>query len=177
MWLSNSRFAMNRPWPVLVCGALAAVAAFAKQPQPAKPVNSRDVTIVPLSPADKLKAAVQVPRGYAVVIGISKYKNLTEKQNLGFAETDAENMYSTLISKEGGNFEFENVKKLVGPQATSRIYGRRWRFGFPLTLRRVTALWFSSWAMESRIEAGRVTSPRMIWIRSRWRRRPMEWID
>lgn len=113
---------MNRPWSVLVCGAVAAalavVTAFAQQPEPAKPVNSRDITIVPLSPADTLKAPVHVPRGYAVVIGVSKYKNLTEKQNLLFAESDAENVYRTLISKEGGNFEFENVKKLVGPQAT-----------------------------------------------------------
>jgi tetratricopeptide (TPR) repeat protein len=101
-----------------MCGALAAAAAFAQQPAPAKPVNSRDITVVPLSPADKLKAPVHVPRGYAVVIGVSKYKNLTEKQNLLFAESDAANVYRTLISKEGGNFEFENVKKLVGPQAT-----------------------------------------------------------
>jgi tetratricopeptide (TPR) repeat protein len=115
MWFSKSRFAMNRLCPLLVCGALAA--AFAQQPA-APPVNSRDLTVVPLSPADKLKAPVQVPRGYAVVIGVSKYKNLSDKQNLLFAESDAENVYRTLISKEGGNFEFENVKKLVGPQAT-----------------------------------------------------------
>lgn len=123
MSFSKSRFAMNRLWPLLACGGLAA--AWAQQPagQPQQPpagkqVNSRDINIVPLSNGDKLQGPVHVPRGYAVVIGVSKYKNLTEKQNLLFAESDAENVYRTLISKEGGNFEFENVKKLIGPQAT-----------------------------------------------------------
>lgn len=113
---------MNKLWLLLVYGALATAWA-QQQPDPAKPdpakqVNSRDINIVPLSKADQLKVPVRVPRGYAVVIGVSKYKNLTDKQNLLFAESDAENVYRTLISKEGGNFEFENVKKLVGPQAT-----------------------------------------------------------
>jgi tetratricopeptide (TPR) repeat protein len=108
---------------------LAAAAVSAQQ--------SRDISIVRLGSADELKTAVQVPRGYAVVIGISKYKNLTEKQNLGFAEKDAENVYSTLISKEGGNFEFENVKKLVGPQATIE------------NIRNALEVWLPSHAQES----------------------------
>jgi tetratricopeptide (TPR) repeat protein/uncharacterized caspase-like protein len=120
MLCSKSKFAMNsrRPPTTAVCLALAAVAALAQQPKPADPVNSRDLTLERVNPTDKSAVPLQVPRGYAVVIGVSKYKNLTEKQNLLFAESDAENMYRTLISKEGGNFEFENVKKLVGPQAT-----------------------------------------------------------
>jgi len=90
---------------------LTAGPAFA-QPQ------SRDITPVRLGTPDQLKMPVQVPRGYAVIIGISNYKNLPPQGNLAYPEKDAENIYSTLISKEGGNIEFENVKKLVGPQAT-----------------------------------------------------------
>ena len=58
---------------------------------------------------EKLKTPPVVPRGYAVVIGVSNYKNLSPNQNLLFAEKDAENFYSALISKEAGNMEFENV--------------------------------------------------------------------
>lgn len=61
---------------------------------------------------------VHVPRGYAVVIGISRYKNLAEKNNLQFAETDADAVYRVLISKEGGAFAGEDVHRLTGSQAT-----------------------------------------------------------
>ncbi len=106
---------MNRYWLLLGCWTLATVSTIAQQPEP---VNSRDLTIAPPSPADKLKTPPLVPRGYAVVIGISNYKNLSKEQNLLFAEKDAESVYTTLISPEGGNFAYEDVKKLVGPQAT-----------------------------------------------------------
>lgn len=95
------------------CGlVLAASAARAQAPQ------GRDIVPVRLGTPDSLKTPVRVPRGYAVVIGISNYKNLPPQGNLAYPEKDAENVYSALISKEGGNIEFENVKKLVGPQAT-----------------------------------------------------------
>src|SRR5260370_11896014 len=81
-------------------------------------VKERDLSIVRLGSPDELKMPVNVPRGYAVVIGISTYKNLSEQNNLAFAEKDAENFYSALISKEAGNIEWENVTKLIGPQAT-----------------------------------------------------------
>jgi tetratricopeptide (TPR) repeat protein len=59
-----------------------------------------------------------IPRAYAVVIGISSYKNLSKEDNLAFAAKDAENVYDALLSKEGGNVAFDNVMKLIGPQAT-----------------------------------------------------------
>ncbi len=59
-----------------------------------------------------------VPHGYAVVIGISAYKNLPAKDNLSYAEKDAENVYSALINKEAGNIDYANVVKLIGPDAT-----------------------------------------------------------
>src|SRR5262245_40288044 len=61
---------------------------------------------------------VSVPDGYALIIGISTYKNLDGSQNLEFPESDAEATYRALISPEGGAFPPENVHKLLGSQAT-----------------------------------------------------------
>ena len=72
------------------------------QQQQTDTVKSRDLTMVRLADPEELKMPVRVPRGYAVVIGISTYKNLAPKDNLAFAERDAENLYSALISKEIG---------------------------------------------------------------------------
>jgi tetratricopeptide (TPR) repeat protein len=63
-------------------------------------------------------ASSQVPRGYALVIGVSSYKNLDAAKNLQFAETDADQIYRVLISQEGGAFPAENVHRLLGEQAT-----------------------------------------------------------
>ena len=62
-------------------------------------------------------AGVTVPRSYALVVGISQYKNLPQRQ-LQFADRDAESVYSILISPAGGNFRAENVHKLTGSDAT-----------------------------------------------------------
>src|SRR5262245_59995811 len=60
-----------------------------------------------------------IPRSYALVIGIATYRNLSREQQLEYSERDAEAIYSTLISPEGGNFKAENVHKLIGPAATA----------------------------------------------------------
>ncbi len=86
--------------------------------QTTDPIKPRDMSMVRLGTPEELKNPPRVPRGWAVVIGISTYKNLAPAHNLAYAETDAENLYSTLISKEAGNLEFENVKRLIGPLAT-----------------------------------------------------------
>jgi tetratricopeptide (TPR) repeat protein/uncharacterized caspase-like protein len=62
--------------------------------------------------------AVAIPRSYALVIGISHYRNLPPEGQLDFPQRDAEAIYTTLISTEGGQFPPENVHKLLGPQAT-----------------------------------------------------------
>ena len=85
------------------------------------PLKSRDLSIARMGSRQQLSMPVDLPRGYAVVIGISGYKNLPNEP-LPFAEKDAQNIYSVLIGKEGGNLGFENVVKLIGPDATlSRI--------------------------------------------------------
>src|SRR5262245_15425896 len=61
---------------------------------------------------------VAIPRSYALVIGIAQYKNLRDEQQLQFSERDADSIYATLISPEGGNFPAQNVEKLIGSNAT-----------------------------------------------------------
>ncbi len=67
---------------------------------------------------DTKPASVTVPRSYALVVGISHYKNLPAEGQLQFPDRDAESVYTVLISAEGGQFPAENVHKLIGPQAT-----------------------------------------------------------
>jgi tetratricopeptide (TPR) repeat protein/uncharacterized caspase-like protein len=74
--------------------------------------SSRTDAAKPATPAPA------IPRSYALIIGVAKYPNLPEKAQLDFAERDAQAVYSILISPEGGNFRAENVKRLIGPQAT-----------------------------------------------------------
>src|SRR5688572_23443104 len=64
------------------------------------------------------KTPAGVPRGYALVIGVSRYQKLDDKRQLRFAESDAEAIYRLLINNEAGAFPPENVHKLIGPQAT-----------------------------------------------------------
>ncbi len=61
---------------------------------------------------------VAMPRGYALVIGISDYKNLEGKEDLRFAERDAEALHDILLSPQGGNLDFQNIRKLTGREAT-----------------------------------------------------------
>ncbi|MFB3779240.1 MAG: tetratricopeptide repeat protein [Bryobacteraceae bacterium] len=82
--------------------------------------TQRDLKVekdVPAAAAPK-PAAVQIPRSYALVIGIARYKNLPEQHQLRYPERDAQEIYSILISPEGGNFRAENVHTLIGPKAT-----------------------------------------------------------
>lgn len=77
----------------------------------------RDLVLVkPKPPATPDR--IGVPRGYAVVIGISQYQNLEASKQLQFPESDAEAMYRVLINREGGSFPPENVHFLKGEQAT-----------------------------------------------------------
>lgn len=102
---------------------LAAAIAFAQKPPDNK--KQRDLDVVDTTketprPAPRTATAkpVTIPRSYALLIGVGDYANLTAKQQLKFAERDAEMLYSVLISPEGGNFRAENVKRLIGKQAT-----------------------------------------------------------
>ena len=58
-----------------------------------------------------------LPGRYAVVVGISKYKNAS--YDLQFAEKDATAFYEFLLSPQGGRFSRDNVRLLLNQQATS----------------------------------------------------------
>ncbi len=100
---------------VVACATLAAA-----QQQPPRPVQQqqRDLTIEKLGTEATPPKAVTIPRSYAVIVGIAKYKNLTAKQQLQFPERDAQAIKTILINPEGGSFKEENVHVLIGPNAT-----------------------------------------------------------
>src|SRR5579859_6975293 len=81
---------------------------------PAATTESRDLKAV----QQKTAVAVTIPRSYALVVGISAYKNLPATAQLEFPNRDAEDIYAALISPEGGQFPPENVHKLINERAT-----------------------------------------------------------
>jgi tetratricopeptide (TPR) repeat protein len=98
-------------------GALACqLFAFAQIPPPQP--QRRDLKIEKLDTEPTAPKAPQIPRSYAVIVGVSKYRNLEAKYQLQFAERDAQSIFTALISPEGGNFRFENVHMLTNEKAT-----------------------------------------------------------
>jgi len=88
--------------------------------QPAQP-KQRDLKIENIEKAEAPPAPAKtptVPRSYAVIVGISSYRNLGKDLQLQYAERDAQSIYTILISPEGGNFKAENVHMLTGAKAT-----------------------------------------------------------
>ena len=105
-----------------ICGfflALACALGFCTAQQAPAPAaqqeETRDLKTVDLT---KKKVPVAIPRSYALVIGIARYKNLPDSAQLAYPNRDAEDMYTTLISAEGGQFPAENVHKLIDDKAT-----------------------------------------------------------
>src|SRR6266852_1181669 len=105
---------MNSVWRIasLVCLA----AGLAAQQKGQAPAKARDLKYEENNTAPA--PTVAVPRGYALIVGVANYKNLPAKAQLEFSERDADDIYSILISPEGGNFRAENVHRLTGAQAT-----------------------------------------------------------
>src|ERR1017187_7132346 len=102
--------------PLLFGLALCASQALPQQP----PQNrQRDLKVEKLYsvPAPSAKP-LQIPVSYAVIVGISRYRNLADKEQLQFAERDAQAIFTALISPEGGNFRVENVHMLTNEKAT-----------------------------------------------------------
>ena len=88
------------------------------QPQAAPKQQQRDLSVKDASAPPKAPRNVTPPRSYALIVGVGKYQNLRDSENLLFSERDAESLYSILISPEGGNFRAENIHRLIGPRAT-----------------------------------------------------------
>lgn len=97
---------------VLFTGAIARGQA-GQAGAPPQTQTPRDLVFEPTT-----AAPADVPRGYAVVVGVAQYEHLDESRQLKFPESDAESIYRVLISKEGGAFPAENVRLLKGKDAT-----------------------------------------------------------
>ncbi|MGC2619031.1 MAG: caspase family protein, partial [Acidobacteriaceae bacterium] len=89
----------------------------AQSTPPAQQDQNRDLTFKKDKTAP-VQTTVQIPRSYALVIGISHYKNLPQSAQLQYPNVDAESIYTVLISTEGGQFPAENVHKLIDDKAT-----------------------------------------------------------
>ena len=109
-------------WLLLCVSAPAQVAAPpatppATPPAPQAPAPERAIRFE-AGRLEELKKPVAVPRGYAVVIGAGQFPYLPADKQLAFAESDARAVAQTLLSKEGGQIQPENMKILVGAAAT-----------------------------------------------------------
>jgi len=131
----------------------------------------------PVGPAAKPEKAVTIPRSYALVIGISKYKNLPAEAQLQYPDRDADDIYSVLISAEGGQFPAENVVKLIDEKATAANIQHALEVWLPSVTKTTTACWFISRATDllrrarpiSRLTMWTYTTspaPRIRWTRS-----------
>jgi len=109
---------------VLACVGVALLCAQPAKQTPQQPPNQkRDLKVEKLeeegAEAAGPKSSILIPpRSYALVVGVSKYKSLPAKNELPYAEADAQLMYSILISPEGGNFKAQNVHVLTNEKAT-----------------------------------------------------------
>ena len=97
--------------------ALFCCSAFAQTAPPARG-QQRDLKVEKLDEPAGAPKAPRIPRSYAVIVGVSKYRNLESKLQLQFAERDAQAIFTALISPEGGNFRVENVHVLTNEKAT-----------------------------------------------------------
>ena len=66
----------------------------------------------------EVQSPVTVPRSYALIVGISHYENLPANAQLKYPDRDAADVYTTLISPDGGQFPPENVHRLLDSEAT-----------------------------------------------------------
>lgn len=88
----------------------------AQTPQQEPGSSTRDLK--PVHPADNTVGPNAVPQSYALVIGIAHYQNLPASAQLQYPDRDADSIYTTLISQQGGQFPANHVHVLIGAQAT-----------------------------------------------------------
>lgn len=101
----------------LILAGLSVLCLHAQQ-QPAAPDSSRDLKLAKPPGTGTSDKPVAIPRSYALVIGVSHYENLPASAQLHYPDRDADEIYTTLISPEGGQFPPENVHRLINSQAT-----------------------------------------------------------
>jgi tetratricopeptide (TPR) repeat protein len=98
--------------------ALLTFHAIAQSPPPAQqPDATRDLK--PVRPPETAEpGTTAVPNSYALIIGIAHYANLPASAELKYPDRDAQSIYTTLISQQGGDFPAEHVRMLTDAQAT-----------------------------------------------------------
>src|SRR5262249_20964788 len=69
----------------------------------AQQTKQRDLKIEKVEDTVPAAPGFSIPRSFAVIAGISRYKNLPANLQLQYAERDAQSIYTILISPEGGN--------------------------------------------------------------------------
>ncbi len=97
------------------------VKKFPETQQPAKP--KKDVASLPEVPKPRQDILLTVPKRegkrFAVLIGIGDYQD-TSIPDLAYATADARSIYNLLTDPSRGGFPKENVKLLLGREATRR---------------------------------------------------------
>jgi hypothetical protein len=73
----------------------------------------------PALPPPPVASSKRGPRTLGLVMGIGKFKYLSESHGLEFAEKDAVDFYNFLVSTEGGGMTRDTVRLLRQEQATS----------------------------------------------------------
>lgn len=102
----------------IVLLASCAILAVAQQPpRKTQQPQSRDLTIEKIGTETTPTKTVTMPRSWAVIVGISRYKSSSVRP-LQFSERDAQSIKTILINPEGGSFKEENVHLLLGSDAT-----------------------------------------------------------
>ncbi|MEK7309723.1 MAG: L,D-transpeptidase family protein [Planctomycetota bacterium] len=106
---------------LVIIGALATTSYFIFNQGAARPSaeggpGERGIAITPRS----AKAFLTDPdiERWAVVVGISDYKNNPAVTDLKYADRDAQSFYDFLVSPQGGCFKTENIQLLLNQKAT-----------------------------------------------------------
>src|SRR5579863_4430514 len=89
----------------------------AQQP-PDQGTNTRDLKPVHPPENNGTVPSNTVAQRYALVIGIGHYQNLPDSAQLRYPDRDAESIYTTLISQQGGQFPANHVHLLKGAEAS-----------------------------------------------------------
>lgn len=106
---------------MILASPMASLAQKGKRPAPSDPARTPD------QPASRSISLSEVNSGvapdgrgklWAVVIGVSNYKNLRPEEQLRFAHRDAEEMAAFLRSPNGGGFPSTQIKLLLNEEAT-----------------------------------------------------------
>jgi tetratricopeptide (TPR) repeat protein len=88
--------------------------------QSAPPPQDKTRDLKPVHPPETTPSLTStvVPQSYALVVGIAHYANLPASAQLQYPDRDAQSIYTTLISEQGGEFPANHVHTLTDSQAT-----------------------------------------------------------